>query len=301
MPGPAEVSWSELAQDCEAFVGQAHPASPDHRLRGTRLPLGERGQVQREAAGLVQRHLVAGTLLCGVGRCPPPPPLGGRMCAGLLARTFFAARHEVMLQLRLATHCRDTWVRRLWTPARIWRPLGDHFLMDYYPHPLEGGAPLLPYARRPPRAPPKSVPPAAPQRSRPPVAGSGTQGALCLEHGAPSCPRCRSLGWGISCGCCAGHEGHGGSAAGPQCPVAPPRVPPGRQVLVPEDRRAGAAALSSWLGRARPASQALPASGPPAARRCTPPPTPPLWPQDPGTSDPRSAPNLTPWLTRGGL
>ena len=32
---------------------------------------------------------------------------------------------------------------------------------------------------------------------------------------------------------------------------------------MPEDRRARAAALSSWLGRARPASQALQVSGPP--------------------------------------
>ena len=42
----------------------------------------------------------------------PLLPLGGRVCAGLTAHPFFAARHEVMLQLmRLATHCRDTWVR----------------------------------------------------------------------------------------------------------------------------------------------------------------------------------------------
>ena len=34
MPGPAEVSWAELALDYEAFVGRALPASPDHRLRG---------------------------------------------------------------------------------------------------------------------------------------------------------------------------------------------------------------------------------------------------------------------------
>ena len=55
--------------------------------------------------------------------------------------------------------------------------------------------------------------------------------------------------------------------------MAPPRVAPGRQVLVvPEARRAGAAALSSSLGRARLASQALPDSGPPAARRCAAPP-----------------------------
>ena len=31
-PGPAEVSWAELARDYEAFVGRALPASPDHRL-----------------------------------------------------------------------------------------------------------------------------------------------------------------------------------------------------------------------------------------------------------------------------
>ena len=174
--------------------------------------------------------------------------------------------------MRLATHCRDTWLRHLWAPARIRPQLGDRFLMDYYPRPLEGGPPLLPYARRPPQALPKSILLAAPQRSRPPGAGSGTQGALCLEHGTPLCPRCRSLGWGISRCCRAGHEGHGGSAVDPQCPAAPPRVALGHQVLVPQDRCAWAAALSSLLGRAHPASQAFLASGPPASRRCTPPP-----------------------------
>ena len=100
----------------------------------------------------------------------------------------------------------------------------DRFLMDYFPRPLEGGPPLLPYARRPPRAPARSVPLAAPQRSRPPGAGSGTQGALYLDHGAPSCARCRSLGWGISRCRRAGHEGHAGSSGGPGCPIAPRRV-----------------------------------------------------------------------------
>ena len=195
------------------------------------------------------------------------------MCAGLSARPFFAARHDVMLQLmRLAMHCRDSWVRRLRAPARMRTLLGDRFLMDYFPRPHEGGPPLLPYARRPPRAPPRSVPHTAPQRSRPPGAGSGTQGALCLEHGAPSCARCKSLGWGISRCCRAGHKGHTDPSAGLRCPRVLPRVAPGRQVLVPKDRRAGAAALSSWLGRARPASQALPASGPPVSRRCAAPP-----------------------------
>ena len=78
---------------------------------------------------------------------------------------------------------------------RIRPQLGDRFLMDYHPRPLEGGALLLPYAKRPPPASPKSVPLAAPQRSRPLGAGNGTEGALCLQHGAPLCTWCISLGW----------------------------------------------------------------------------------------------------------
>ena len=182
MPGPAEVSWVELVPDYEAFVGRALPASLDHRLRGTRLPLGERAQILRKAVGQAERHLAAGTLLSGSpqGCCHLLLPLGGRLCAGLSARPYFTARHEVMPQLmRLAAHCRDSWVWRLRVTARIRPPLSDCFLMDYFPRPLEGGPPLLPYARRPPRAPARSVPLAAPQRSRPPGAGSGTQGALC--------------------------------------------------------------------------------------------------------------------------
>ena len=45
-----------------------------------------------------------------------------------------------MLQLmRLATYCRDTWVRRPWTPARIRPSQGDRFLMDSYPCPPPRG------------------------------------------------------------------------------------------------------------------------------------------------------------------
>ena len=82
-------------------MGRALPASPDHRLRGTRLPLGERARVLRKTVGLVEHHLVPRILLCGasLGRCCLLLPLGGRVCAGLSARPFFAARHKVMLQL----------------------------------------------------------------------------------------------------------------------------------------------------------------------------------------------------------
>ena len=142
-----EVSWAELAVDYEAFVGRALPASLDHRLRGTRLPLGGRAQVLRKAVGVTERHLVAGTLLGGapLGRCRSLLPLGGPVCAGL------SARHEVTLQLmRLATHCRDSWVRRLRAPACMRPPLGDRFLMDYFPRPLEGGGGATPVCQEAP-------------------------------------------------------------------------------------------------------------------------------------------------------
>ena len=145
------------------------------------------------------------------------------MCTGLSARPFFAARCEVMLQLvRLATDCRDAWVRRPWAPARMRPPLDDRSLMDYYPRPLEGGPPLLPFARRPPPGAAQERPARGSAAQRPPGAGSGTQSALCLEHGAPSCPGCRSRGWGISRCCRAGHEGHADPSAGPRCPKARP-------------------------------------------------------------------------------
>ena len=183
-------------------MGRALPASPDHCLRGTRLPLGERAQRLHKAAGLVKCHLAAGTLLRGppLGRCRSLLPLGGRVCASLSARPFFAARHRVMMQLmRLATHCRDTWVRRLRTPARIRiRPsLGDRFLMDYYPcppPPPEGGAPLLPEARRPPRAPPSSVPLAVPQRSCPPGRAAAPGARCAWSTGPPRAPGAKAWG-----------------------------------------------------------------------------------------------------------
>ena len=60
-------------------MGRALPASLDHRLRGTRLPLGERAQVLRKAVGLAERHLAAGALLRGAwwGAVARSSPLGG--------------------------------------------------------------------------------------------------------------------------------------------------------------------------------------------------------------------------------
>ena len=73
---------SELALDFEAFMGRALPALPHHKLQGTRLPLGERAHVPRQAAWLVQPHVATGQLLWGAPtyRCCSLLPLGGRFC-----------------------------------------------------------------------------------------------------------------------------------------------------------------------------------------------------------------------------
>ena len=100
--GPGDVTWVELALDCETFLGRAPPASPHHQLWGMRLPLGERAQVLRQAARLLQRHMAAGRFLSGApsDRCRALVPLGGRLCAGLQARPFFAGRADMALQLQ---------------------------------------------------------------------------------------------------------------------------------------------------------------------------------------------------------
>ena len=109
-------------------------------------------RVLRKAFGLAERSLTAGTLhsRAPLGRCRSILPLGGRVCAGLSARPLFAARREVMLQLmRLATQCRDSWVRRQGNCPHV-ATAGRPFLYGLFPTPPQAPPPLLPYARRPP-------------------------------------------------------------------------------------------------------------------------------------------------------
>ena len=120
--GPPDVTWAELALDCETFLGRALPASSHHQLRGMCLPLGERAQVLRQAARLLQRHIPPVRFLQGAasGRCRALVPLGGPLCAGLRAQPFFAARADMALQLQgLAPHVPEAWLHRLRTPAGI--------------------------------------------------------------------------------------------------------------------------------------------------------------------------------------
>ena len=131
---------------------------------------------------------------------------------------FVAARHEMMLQLlRLVSHCRGVWVRCLRLRARIWPSLDDCFLMDYYSQPPRGDhrTCLTPRGRHRCRL--QAFRLRSRNAGRPLGGGSGTPGALCMEHGAPSCAQYKSLGWGISRYCRAGHEGHNSPLAGPVC------------------------------------------------------------------------------------
>ena len=167
--------------------------------------------------------------------------------------------------------------------------------MDYYPRPPKGGPPLLPYARRAPRSLPSSVPLVVPQRSRPPGGGSGTRGALCMEHGVPSCSRCKSLGWGISCCCRAGHEGQCGPSAGLACPPGATQDrawPPGPR---PIGATCGGGSAIRLAGQGTPCVPGAPGNGAPgeaperAHSSTHPPRVPPASQGSPPSLAPRSA------------
>ena len=116
--------------------------SPHHKLRGTHRPLGERAQVLRRAAQLVQRHMAAGRLPQGAptDQCHSLLLLGGRLCQGLWARPYFRAREEMALQLlHVAAHCQEMWLKRLRAPARLRPAIGERYLMSYFPPPPLGG------------------------------------------------------------------------------------------------------------------------------------------------------------------
>ena len=115
------------------LCGQGTLGLPTSPPAGHAPPTGGEGPVLQKEVGLVERCLAAGSLLRGppLGCCCSLLPLGGSVCAVLSDRPFFAARHEVMLQLmRLANHCRDIWARHLRTPAHILSSLADCFFME---------------------------------------------------------------------------------------------------------------------------------------------------------------------------
>ena len=59
--GPGDITWAELALDCDLFLGPA--GFPRHQLQGMRLPLGERAHMLRKVVRLLQCHMAAERLL----------------------------------------------------------------------------------------------------------------------------------------------------------------------------------------------------------------------------------------------
>ena len=252
-------------------MGRALPASPDHRSALPRSPpMGHAPPTRGEGRGLTQRRGAGrtqfGSGILAVG-CPPgalslPPPLGGtRMCVpGCPPILCGSPRGDAAVDApgeSLPGHMGLAPVNAGEHSAVPRQPLPRGLL----PRPPEGGPLLPPYARRPPRAPPSSVLLAVPQSSHPPGGGSGTRGALCMENGAPSCARCKSLGWGISRCCRAGHEGHCRPTVGTGCPPAQPQGRAGP----PGPRPTGATRGSG--GTIRLAAQGAPrVPGPPGHR-----------------------------------
>ena len=123
---------------------------PQHQLQGMRLPLGERAQVLRQAALLLQCHMAGRRILQGApsGGRRALVPLWGRLCAGLRVRPLFAAKGgHGAAPARLGPA----------SAGSVAAPLvhaGPHpaegaacFLMTYFPRPPGGGLALLPYAR----------------------------------------------------------------------------------------------------------------------------------------------------------
>ena len=93
-------------------------------------------------------------LLAGGSQCPLQGARSarGRLCAGLRARPFFAARARMTLQLQgLALHLHEALLHRLRTLARMRPGGGTRFLMTHFPQLPRGGPALLPYAHRPRR------------------------------------------------------------------------------------------------------------------------------------------------------
>ena len=83
--------------DFEAHSKRALPAAPRAELRGTALPLQERGRVLRLALTTLDKLVQTGSLHPArvVTRCSSLVPLGGPLLSGLSRRPYFACREEM--------------------------------------------------------------------------------------------------------------------------------------------------------------------------------------------------------------
>ena len=124
--GPGDVTWAELALDCETHPGPGPSGVPPPSLAGDAPPARRARASPAAGRGAVAAPHGGRALPAGApsDRCRGLVPLGGRLCAGMRARPFFAARADMALQLQgLALHLQEAWLHRLRTPARI-RPGG---------------------------------------------------------------------------------------------------------------------------------------------------------------------------------
>ena len=141
-----EVLYAELGMDFEATSGWVLPASPEHALRVTVLPLQEQAAVLRQAVRALQPHPLVGRLLPAEKspRCHSLMALGGRTCLGLKGRPYFAPRNEMVRMLQgFGAHYVTQWQR--WLSGSLHAaPMAD-FLGGFSPLAPAGKAPLRPY------------------------------------------------------------------------------------------------------------------------------------------------------------
>ena len=82
MPGPAEVSWAELALDYEAFVGAGAPSLPGSLTAGYRLGAGEASPSPAQGRGPGGAPPCSGhaAVRGPTGALPLAPPGGPGVC-----------------------------------------------------------------------------------------------------------------------------------------------------------------------------------------------------------------------------
>ena len=147
---PGTFTWAQLAPDCEIFLGRDLLRFLHHKLRGTRLPLGDPAQVLRHMLRLLWRHPAAVQLMRGAAgeHYWALLPLR-RLCARLRAQPFFEAHAVMVLQLKgLDLHEQDTWLHRLRTRAHKTGGGATTLIVAYLQHPLDTGLVLLCSMRR---------------------------------------------------------------------------------------------------------------------------------------------------------
>ena len=116
MPGLGQVTFIELAIDCETHSGRSMPALPGAELQAIALSLHERARLLRTALSVLNKHVATGALVQGTMtlKARSLVPLGADPLAGLTARPYFTRRNAMMCQLQaLASCCDERWAAKI--------------------------------------------------------------------------------------------------------------------------------------------------------------------------------------------